>query len=253
MRTIIEMVHHTRLDCVLGSAAIMRQGVAQATGTPTTGGVRRAARRAAADEQRAGRSRGRMGSGDGAALRLARAFDAGEPSRGARHRAARDADHQVLDVQACPPHVPRRWNVLAGRATSRSRTCRGFSAEPAQRRLGRIGQRHLPRRAARMAREPAALEAYWDEVRLAAGADQPAGQSIAVLRKREMLGALVTDRRGLEVRARRLVERLALAFQAGVLLRHAHRPSPRRSAPPASPVMGTPSGPCRPRWMATPS
>ena len=31
MRTIIEMVNHTRLDCVLGSTAIMRQGVAQAT------------------------------------------------------------------------------------------------------------------------------------------------------------------------------------------------------------------------------
>src|SRR5262249_48102871 len=29
--TIIEMVNHTRLDCVLGSTAIMRQGVAQAT------------------------------------------------------------------------------------------------------------------------------------------------------------------------------------------------------------------------------
>jgi putative acyl-CoA dehydrogenase len=31
VRTIIEMVSHTRLDCTLGSAAIMRQAVAQAT------------------------------------------------------------------------------------------------------------------------------------------------------------------------------------------------------------------------------
>ena len=30
VRTIIEMVNHTRLDCVLGSTAIMRQGVTQA-------------------------------------------------------------------------------------------------------------------------------------------------------------------------------------------------------------------------------
>src|SRR2546428_6172736 len=29
--TIIEMVNHTRLDCVIGSAALMRQAVAQAT------------------------------------------------------------------------------------------------------------------------------------------------------------------------------------------------------------------------------
>ena len=31
VRTIIEMVNHTRLDCVIGSAALMRQAVAQAT------------------------------------------------------------------------------------------------------------------------------------------------------------------------------------------------------------------------------
>ena len=31
VRTIIEMVNHTRLDCILGSTSIMRQGVAQAT------------------------------------------------------------------------------------------------------------------------------------------------------------------------------------------------------------------------------
>ncbi|MHB8457252.1 MAG: acyl-CoA dehydrogenase family protein, partial [Acidimicrobiales bacterium] len=31
VRTIIEMVNHTRLDCVLGSTAVLRQGVAQAT------------------------------------------------------------------------------------------------------------------------------------------------------------------------------------------------------------------------------
>jgi putative acyl-CoA dehydrogenase len=31
VRTIIEMVNHTRLDCVLGSTSIMRQGVAQAS------------------------------------------------------------------------------------------------------------------------------------------------------------------------------------------------------------------------------
>src|SRR5712692_10232810 len=31
VRTIIEMVNHTRLDCVVGSASLMRQAVAQAT------------------------------------------------------------------------------------------------------------------------------------------------------------------------------------------------------------------------------
>src|SRR5207248_10890328 len=31
VRVIIEMVNHTRLDCVIGSASLMRQAVAQAT------------------------------------------------------------------------------------------------------------------------------------------------------------------------------------------------------------------------------
>src|SRR6202521_2950867 len=31
VRTIIEMVNHTRLDCIIGSASLMRQAVAQAT------------------------------------------------------------------------------------------------------------------------------------------------------------------------------------------------------------------------------
>ena len=30
MRTILEMVNHTRLDCVLGSAALIRRAVAEA-------------------------------------------------------------------------------------------------------------------------------------------------------------------------------------------------------------------------------
>ncbi len=37
VRTIIEMVMHTRLDCVLGSAAGMRQAVEQATHHAATG------------------------------------------------------------------------------------------------------------------------------------------------------------------------------------------------------------------------
>ena len=64
--TIIEMVTHTRLDCVIGSAAGMRRGVAEADpprAPPQR--VRRAAGRAAADDQRARRPRGRVRGGHG--------------------------------------------------------------------------------------------------------------------------------------------------------------------------------------------
>ena len=65
MRTIIEMVQRTRLDCVLGTAAGhasvgRRGGVAR----PRPRGVRRAPRRPAGDDRGARRSRARVRGGD---------------------------------------------------------------------------------------------------------------------------------------------------------------------------------------------
>ena len=65
VRTIIEMVNHTRLDCVIGGATGMRAGVAQAihhASHRSVFGTR--AGRAAADAERARRPRGRVGGGD---------------------------------------------------------------------------------------------------------------------------------------------------------------------------------------------
>ena len=69
-----------------------------------------------------------------------------------------------------------------------------------------------------IAREPAALEAYWAEVTLAGGADRRLDESIAMLR------AECADLDQIEARARRLVERLAIVFQAALLVRHAPAP-----------------------------
>jgi len=69
-----------------------------------------------------------------------------------------------------------------------------------------------------IAREPAALDAYWEEVGLAAGADPRLDESIAMLRTE------CDDLEQIEVRARRLVERLAIVFQASLLVRHAPAP-----------------------------
>jgi putative acyl-CoA dehydrogenase len=66
-----------------------------------------------------------------------------------------------------------------------------------------------------MAREPASLDAYWEEVGLAAGADRRLDESIAMVRKE------CDDTEHLESRARRLVEHLALVFQGSLLVRHA--------------------------------
>ena len=63
-------------------------------------------------------------------------------------------------------------------------------------------------------REPAALEAFLAEVELASGAEPRLDAAVAALKDE------VADREGLEGRARRLVERLALVLQGSLLVRH---------------------------------
>jgi putative acyl-CoA dehydrogenase len=66
-----------------------------------------------------------------------------------------------------------------------------------------------------LARQPAILEAWFAEVGLAAGADARLDAFVADLQ------ADLADPEELEARARRLVERLALALQGSLLVRHA--------------------------------
>ena len=67
-----------------------------------------------------------------------------------------------------------------------------------------------------MAREPLALEAFLAELDLAAGADPRLDGAIAGVR------AELADVVGIEARARRVVEAMALAFQGSLLVRHGH-------------------------------
>ena len=101
IRTIIEMVAATRLDCVLGSASLMRRALAEAVlARRAPVGVRVAARRPAADAERdrgPGRGvRGRDRAGDPAGR------GGRPPRRPARAGVAEDraATGQVLGVQA---------------------------------------------------------------------------------------------------------------------------------------------------------
>ncbi len=129
--TIIDMVTHTRLDCVIGTTAQMRQGVAQATHHAAyRSRVRQDADRPAADAQRAGRSRARVRGRDDhrdaarARLRRGRRRRAGDvvPAAGRR-------DLEVLDLQARARRTPpRRWRCSAATATSRTRGCPACSA-----------------------------------------------------------------------------------------------------------------------------
>ena len=117
--TIIEMVDHTRLDCVLGSAAGMRAAVEQATHHAAHRvGVRQAARRPAADAERARRPLRRVRGGDADAMRLARAYDARATSA-RRSRASPPPSRSTGSASAAPPRgrgarVPRRQRLRRG-------------------------------------------------------------------------------------------------------------------------------------------
>jgi putative acyl-CoA dehydrogenase len=65
-----------------------------------------------------------------------------------------------------------------------------------------------------MGREPEAIEAFFAELDLAAGADARYDDALAMVRKQ------FTDLDELQYRARRIVEQMAMLLQASLLLRH---------------------------------
>ena len=157
--TIIEMVGHTRLDCVIGSAAGMRAGVVNAT--------HHAAHRQAFGKTLIDQPLMRNVLADlcleseattALAMRLARAYDeahadaqAGEDATDAQlFKRLATARGQVLDLQARPQ--PR---LRVARVPGRQRLRRGVGHAPPVPRgaagldLGGLGQRHEPRRPAR--------------------------------------------------------------------------------------------------------
>ncbi|MFD8966831.1 acyl-CoA dehydrogenase family protein [Streptomyces sp. NPDC059568] len=234
VRTIIEMVAATRLDCVLGSAALMRQSVAQA--------VHHATYRSAFGGELIDKPLMRNVLADLAleseaattlALRLASAYDviqsAGSGDGGGTGGGTSgDADHERaflrLAVPAAKYWVTKRCTPVAGEALE----ClggNGYVEESGMPRLlresplnsiwegsGNVQALDVLRA---LQREPEALNAFLQEVGRARGADHRLDAAI-----KDLLTELA-DLTGIEARARRLVERLALVLQGSLLVRWA--------------------------------
>ena len=218
VRTIVEMVNMTRLDCVIGAAAGMRTAVLQAThharhrsafGRPLVQApLMRSVLADLAVESEAATT---------AMMRLA----------GANDRAVRgdqgEAALRRIALAVTKYHVCKRAPVVAGEALE----CLGGN--------GYIEDSDLPRLYREMpllsiwegsgnvaaldalralAREPHTLDAYLGEVELAEGADRRFDDALARLKKE------LTSFDDLELRARRIVEQLALVFQGSLLVRH---------------------------------
>ncbi len=146
--TILEMGTYTRLDCVTGSAGMMRQAVVQAPAScPAPPDLRRPADRSTADASRARGSGHRIGSlhgaGDAPGARLRRR----RRRTGRRHRAA-PCPHpggEILGLQA-----RLRIGGRGHGGIGRQRLHRRIAAGPHRTRnarefhMGGLGQHHVP-------------------------------------------------------------------------------------------------------------
>ena len=220
--TIIEMVNHTRLDCVIGAAPGCAGGRAMAIhhAEPPVG-VRQAAGRAAADAKRARRPRDRVRGGDdrrACGWRAPSTRRTPATSTPIELRRLADAGAQVLDLQAGAGRTPpRRSSAWAATATSRSPGCRASTARARSTRSGRDrATSSASTCCGRWPRNPQAVEAFFAEVGEAGGRRAAARRSSAA----ELRDELASDPETLETRARRVVERMALALQGSLLVRY---------------------------------
>ncbi|HUB36866.1 MAG TPA: acyl-CoA dehydrogenase family protein [Solirubrobacteraceae bacterium] len=232
--TIIEMVGHTRLDCVMGGAAGMRAGVVSA--------LHHTAHREAFGKLLIDQPLMRNVLADlcleaeastALAMRLARAYDEAETDADAGHTAATagsgedGGDAQLFKRLATA--VGKYW--VCKRAPNHA-----FEAMECLGGAGYVEESGMPRlyREAPLAsiwegsgnvisldvlralvRAPRALEVFLREVKLAQGADRRLDARVADLESQ------FADPATLEQRARRVVESMALCLQGSLLVRHA--------------------------------
>jgi putative acyl-CoA dehydrogenase len=218
--TIIEMVNQTRLDCVLGSTSLMRQAVAQAT--------HHAAHRSAFGKLLGDQPLMRNVLADlcveseaatVTAMRLARAYDeaaAGDPEARAFARLA-TAVSKYWICKRGPAHVAEALECLGGNGyvedSGMPRLYRESPLNSIWEGSGNVISLDVLRA---VGRNPESVEAFFAEIAVAEGAEPRLDAYAAKLR------AELADPTEVEARARRLVERMALALQGSLLVRHGH-------------------------------
>jgi putative acyl-CoA dehydrogenase len=216
VRTIIEMVNHTRLDCVIGSAALMRQAVAQATHHAAH---RRAFGAPLRDQPLMTNVLADLAVESEATtvlmMRLAGALD-------------RSADPAEVRFRRLALAVSKYWTCRRGVAVAaEALECHGgngYVEESIMPRLfresplnsiwegsGNVNALDVLRA---MAREPDSVAAFRDEIGRARGADARLDAAVGALDQQLGAGPVA------EVEARRLVERMAIVLQASLLVRH---------------------------------
>ena len=212
--TIIEMVNHTRLDCTIGSAAAMRQAVVQAT--------HHAAHRAAFGKRLLEQPLMENVLADLCVeseaatvlmMRLARAYDAG--AHEAQHRFARlaTAVGKYWVCKRAPAHVAEALECLGGAGyVEESVLARLYREVPVNSIWEGSGNVMCLDVLRVMGRDAESVAVFFAEV---GRGDDPRLDAFTAALRREL-----EDFDDLERRARRLVERMALALQGALLVRH---------------------------------
>jgi len=216
--TIVEMVNMTRLDCVLGSTSGMRSALAQA--------VHHARHRSAFARTLVDAPLMRNVLAD-LAVETEAATVVAMRLAGATDRVARgddtDAAFRRVGLAVTKYWVCKRGPAVAGEALE----CLGGNGYVEDSGMPRI-YRELPLLSIwegsgnvaaldalrAMVRQPDSVEAFFTEVESAAGADTRLDDAVARIRKE------LTDLEDIELRARRVVEAMALALQGSLLVRH---------------------------------
>jgi putative acyl-CoA dehydrogenase len=213
VRTIIEMVNHTRLDCVIGSASLMRQAVAQATHHTAH---RSAFGKLLSEQPLMVNVLADLAVESEATtllmMRLAAAFD--RPSEGHFRRIG----VAIAKYWACKRAIA---------AVAEALECHGGNGYVEESILPRL-YREAPLNSIwegsgnvnaldvlrAMDREPETVDAFFAEVERARGMDARLDGAVARLRDELASSAEI------ESRARRLVEQMAVVLEASLLMRH---------------------------------
>ncbi len=213
--TIVRMVNHTRLDCLIGSAAGIRAG--------TVAALHHARHRSAfgaklVDQPAMANVLADLAleseAATATAMRIARAYD----EDGAAFRRLATAVMKYWVCKRAPGHASEALECLGGNGyveeSGLPRLVRDSPLNSIWEGSGNVAALDVLRV---IAREPEAMPAFLEEVELAAGADPRLDAHVAHVR--DTLSSIGED--DPQFAARRMVEDLALALQGSLLVRHA--------------------------------
>ena len=216
VRTIIDMVNHTRLDCVIGSASLMRQAVAQAT--------HHAAHRSAFGKVLSEQPLMKNVLADLAVeseaatvlmMRLAGAFDRAEDPAEAHFRRLAVAVGKFWTCKRAIVVVAEALECLGGNGyVEESIMPRLYREAPVNSIWEGSGNVNALDVLRAMRKEPDSVLAFFAEVESAQGADRRLDRATSALKEE------LPDPNEAEARARDLVERMAVVLQASLLVRH---------------------------------